>query len=326
MNQRLGVVQFPDLDGYIVRGEDLHKFQTYGADKTLAAMIASKTPGVLFGGEIQHVAGLNFKILESAVLFDDLTVGIFPDIDFVVEAADPANDRMDRVELTYEMVDGSTVINIMMESKVFDKVVHEDLHVAAGIPGGAVPAKTLGHISLGIITVPAGAVALDQNSVDQTFDVAFMPSATKISDGAFARFNPKIMSVEISSDGGTTWKSLATIFQNKVPVEILNNQVAAADMVGLVLDTSVSKFFAIDSAVFRKTDDESRKAGGQVIAIFDEDLAAWEFVSSMIGTDPGLEFSAIQIGATSKYQMQYVSDNVPGAGYQGSGTFTIKDL
>lgn len=101
---------------------------------------------------------------------------------------------------------------------------------------------------------------------------------------------------------------------------IANNQVAAADITGLVLDSTLYKSVKVYFELHRKTDADERLANGFLTAL-KKDGAAWDITTggSYDGDATGVTFSILPSG-----QVQYTSNNMAGANY--SGTIVFRDL
>lgn len=101
---------------------------------------------------------------------------------------------------------------------------------------------------------------------------------------------------------------------------IANNQVAAADVTGLVLDSTQYRSVKVYFEIHRKTDSNEALANGFLTAI-SRDSGGWDITTggSYDGDATGVSFSITPAG-----QVQYTSDNMAGANY--SGTITFRDL
>lgn len=101
---------------------------------------------------------------------------------------------------------------------------------------------------------------------------------------------------------------------------IANNQVAAADVMGLVLDSTLYRSVKVYFEIHRKTDSNEALANGFLTAI-SRDTGGWDITAggSYDGDATGVSFSI-----TAGGQVQYTSDNMTGANYEG--TITFRDL
>lgn len=100
---------------------------------------------------------------------------------------------------------------------------------------------------------------------------------------------------------------------------IANNQASAANVAGLLLDSTKGKVAHIYAHVRRKTDDGEKVAGGMLTALYRESTALWDVepVDAISGDDDGVVFSIV----AGTGQVQYASDNMAGANYAGSISF-----
>lgn len=100
--------------------------------------------------------------------------------------------------------------------------------------------------------------------------------------------------------------------------DILNNQVAAIDITGMLLDASKYKSAKVFFEIFRKTDSEERVANGYLTAVYKTSTNSWDVTpgGTYDGDTSGVTFSILGTG-----QIQYVSDNMSGANYTGKIKF-----
>lgn len=213
MNQQ-GQIAFPNLNNVTWTAAEFELFQTYLQAFQEELMADQRTTGVLFGGQISLVAGLEIAIAAGAALFSNGLMVTWADQNLTLATADPSNPRIDRVELAYSLVNNSSVLNNNSPpvSVVLDQLYEALPFDHEGTPAGspAAPGTTSGNISIGLITVPAGAVTLISGNVSQLEDVAFTPSALALGDSMhLLRVNRTRGVFEFSYDGGTTWSSLS---------------------------------------------------------------------------------------------------------------------
>jgi hypothetical protein len=101
---------------------------------------------------------------------------------------------------------------------------------------------------------------------------------------------------------------------------IANSQAVAANIVGLLLNSSEYKTVRVFFELRRKTSLEERIMNGDLTFIYRESTSAWELAGEMGAGDVlGVTFSV-----TAGGQVQYVSDTVPGTSYVG--TIEFKNL
>jgi hypothetical protein len=95
---------------------------------------------------------------------------------------------------------------------------------------------------------------------------------------------------------------------------ILNNQVAAIDLTGVVLDSTQYRSVKIFYEIFRKTATNELLANGELVCLYDETSNAWSLAPGFWegAADYGVVFSITPAG-----QVQYTSSNLAGANYTG---------
>lgn len=105
-----------------------------------------------------------------------------------------------------------------------------------------------------------------------------------------------------------------------IEATIANNQVAAANVTGLSLDSSSYKSVKIFFELRRKTDTTELVSNGYLTAIYKDSTAAWDITGegTIDGDDDGVSFSM------SGANVQYTSSNMSGGNY--TGTMRIKSL
>jgi hypothetical protein len=101
--------------------------------------------------------------------------------------------------------------------------------------------------------------------------------------------------------------------------QTVSNNVSNQDITGLIFDkTDVkSAFFKFD--IERRTDASDVKEMGEVLAMYDNEGAAWSLDWSSSFDDSGVDFNI-----TASGQLQYSSDDLTGANY--SGTIRVTDI
>lgn len=92
---------------------------------------------------------------------------------------------------------------------------------------------------------------------------------------------------------------------------INNNQSATQDLTGFVVDFNVIENAVYYYKIFRKTDSLVKKESGFLVLNYDPEAADWDCEYQTITGSAGTEFF-INAG-----QVQYTSDNMAGANYQG---------
>lgn len=111
-----------------------------------------------------------------------------------------------------------------------------------------------------------------------------------------------------------------------VEQELLNNQVAALDLTGLVFDSDEYRSAKIFFEIWRKTATKERIVNGYLTATY-SDTNGWDITPSGIA-DGQLESGQFDHGVTFSItaggQVQYVSDNMSGGSYEG--TILLRDF
>ncbi len=223
MSQKLGVLNFPTLDAYTVRGQDLELFQTYMKEAAKQGISTARSAGILIGGEIVHTAGLSFKVNKSVFQFENGDIALVDELRFTLEDADLVHPRIDRIEIKFKTIDGTVVKNNRNEDRTLDKTHEAEVIVVKGTPAAVpvVPVRTVGNISIAAIPLAAEQVELTTEEVDQTVDSYFDQSAFYIgsSDAKF-RYHKDNLKFEVSTDGGATWDELVS----RAAAESLSNK------------------------------------------------------------------------------------------------------
>ncbi len=97
--------------------------------------------------------------------------------------------------------------------------------------------------------------------------------------------------------------------------EILNDQSSPVDITGFVLDKDSYKTARCFYEIFRKTDDEERVANGQMVFTYKESTGLWV---ANPGTFEAEEVHGVTFGVDADGQVNYVSDDMPGANYESN--------
>lgn len=227
MSQKLGALNFPTLDAYTIRGQDLELFQTYMKEASRQSIATIRSSGVLIGGDIVHVAGLSFKVNKSLFLFANGEVALIDELPFTLEDADITHPRIDRIEIKFKSIDGTVVKNNRNEDRTLDRTHQAEVVILKGVPAAVpvVPVKTVGNISIAAIQIDAEQVELTTEEVDQTMDTYFDQSSFVIgASEAKIRYHRDHLRFEISTDGGLTWDEVVS----RNAIESLSNKTLVA--------------------------------------------------------------------------------------------------
>lgn len=212
MNQQ-GRLNFADLDNYTIGGAGLDQGTQYW-ENAVAELIASRqATGVIYGGGVTVVAALTVRVAAGLALFSNGKMVAWDQQDVALTAANGANPRYDRIELTYSLDDNDEVENNDLETKVLDKIHVATASALAGVAAGSpvAPVRTAGTLSLAIVHVAALQVALTSPDIDLTEDSARDLSYTLLGTSPYGiRFNSRLGVLQASTDGAI-WKSFGNI-------------------------------------------------------------------------------------------------------------------
>ena len=179
-------------------------FQTYGSARLLAFLAATRTPGIISGGTISVVAGMQIQVSAGLALMPDGTIVQFDPVTATLAASDPSNPRIDRIELTYAATNNQTVLDVNSQTKTLDILIVGSLNVVKGTAAATpvIPNSTAANISLGQVTVPAGAGSVTGANILQVVDSGFVVSALKFFNSSLLiRANPSSSQLQYSTDG-----------------------------------------------------------------------------------------------------------------------------
>lgn len=317
------------LSNYLVKPSDMELSQTYATAKMQASVFDKLTQGVIKGGQLSVVSGLTIRIAAGSAIMPNGQLVDWVQTDITLSAADPTNPRLDRIELQAVSTNNTTVIDEAGLNKILDITQVTSIAALAGTPAGspALPAATVGKISLGYALVPATAVALINGNLFQNPYSGYDQAAYILgAQFGYIRFNANSSQYEVSNDN-ISWQQIQTsVFQNN-SATIANNQVAVADVTNFLLDTSKGKGYRISVQITRETSLTKLRSYGFIDFVYNENTTSWNYVPSLIGDVDisGLALSvALVSGTVSK--LQYTSDNMSGTGYTGTMKFSVKDI
>jgi hypothetical protein len=94
-----GKMNWANLPNYSVQPSDMELFQTYVNDRLLQFLAGSRTSGLVSGGEISLVAGLQFKVSAGFAIMPDGTLVSWPELTGTLPSANASFSRYDRIEL-----------------------------------------------------------------------------------------------------------------------------------------------------------------------------------------------------------------------------------
>lgn len=276
---QLGKLNFPDLHSYSWQETDFDLFQTYIQNALSEIINSGRSYGIIYGGQITLVSGLTIKVSKSLVLFSNGLLATVDDANLTLGTADPTNPRLDRIEAVYSLVNGSTVLNTLSQSKTLDKLFTNTPTVHAGTPAGSptAPVTTAGALSYGAISVAANQTILTATNVDQSFKSADFSRSTQAAQIASA---------------------------------ILNNQASVVSLQNLALDKTQVKSGRIDIDLRRKDDSSERRSVGSLFCVYRPVSDSWDIWPDLHGDEMGVVWTITAAG-----QIQYTSDNMAGGNY-----------
>lgn len=103
---------------------------------------------------------------------------------------------------------------------------------------------------------------------------------------------------------------------------IANNQGAAANVTGMVLDKASYKSGMVTAEIRRKTSSAEVIALGTFAMVYRALTDAWE----LAGEDWKGDETNVTLSITAAGQVQYVSDSMAGTGYAGTLTFRLQQI
>lgn len=99
---------------------------------------------------------------------------------------------------------------------------------------------------------------------------------------------------------------------DQLKVAIANNQVAVANVTGLIFDKTVTKAATFSFDIFRSTSGSNKSEVGMGYATHNPTTDTWHLAILTQNDD-----AAVPLTITSAGQVQYTSDNMAGTGYTG---------
>ena len=310
-----GMINFPDLGTYVWKAANFQSFQTYLNAFQVDSMKSRNSSGVIYGCDVSVVSGLTIQITSGVIL---LPSGVMVSVlaqQVTLPAANVSNPRIDRIELAYQLVDNTTVVNISNQTKVFDRFINAVLFVNQGTAASSPVAngKTVGNVSIAAVNVATGAVSLVSGNIDSTADTyRDVSSVLTGTQGQAVRFNPTTGNMEVSLDG-STWNAISIEGIKPQKFSISNNQSSAASLSGMVIDKTkfVGAKFLVEITI--TTSSAELVEFGEIFAIYRPTMNSWDLVYKSEFDDAGVTFSI-----TSGGQIMYISSNVAGTSYSGS--------
>jgi hypothetical protein len=208
----LGKINWSNLAGYTVQPSDMELFQTYAIGPFKNFLGGARTSGIIFGGRISIVSGLQLKISAGLALMPDGQLIQFDETSFTISAANASNPRLDRIELAYSLTNNSTGSDINSNTVVIDKLYTPSVYVNTGTAAASPTAnsKTSSNVSLGIVTVGAGVTSIIAGNISQLETTAFETSAIQLGNkSGFIRMNQTSGLLEFSNNG-SQWSSFGS--------------------------------------------------------------------------------------------------------------------
>lgn len=101
---------------------------------------------------------------------------------------------------------------------------------------------------------------------------------------------------------------------------LTNNQSSAANVTGLVFDTTQVRSAIISYSIYISTTTNEKSECGQIYITYKSTAGTWELAQYNVGT------SGVVFTITNSGQIQYTSTNVSGASYSGKLKFSAKSF
>jgi hypothetical protein len=321
---QIGKLNFGALPAYIFRAQDFGLFQTYLTSFLLEYVTSSRGVGIIYGGQITVVSGLTLQIAKGLAVMPNGQLVSFDQQQITLPAADPTNPRIDRLELAVTLTNNTTVQNRLLQSVVLDQIYVGAVSRNGGTPAvtPAAPVLTAANISLGLVTVNATQTVLTGGSINQSDDSATTFAAVILGDlTRQIRQNRASGNYEVSSDGAT-WTGVALDSINLQKFTLANNQVAAANVTGLLFDSTKVISGRADIDILRRTDTQWVRHRGHLDVWYQPETATWDCLYTGAGSgDPGIDFTITAAG-----QVQYASTNLTGANYAATLRFRARSM
>lgn len=125
----------------------------------------------------------------------------------------------------------------------------------------------------------------------------------------------------VLSTGAQTWMQWSHLDLTKVTTTIANNQVAAADVTGFLIDGTRFRSFEAKYWAYRTTASNEVVEAGIITGAYKTTAGTWQISISSIAGDADMDFTITAAG-----QLQYTSSNLAGATYAGNIKWAITDL
>lgn len=118
----------------------------------------------------------------------------------------------------------------------------------------------------------------------------------------------------------TFFRSVSTSSSGQSTATIANNQVAAANVTGALVNHSLYRGFIFKYDISRKTGTNESRTIGSVAFFWRALSSTWDMgLDNFDGDSHGISWSI-----TSGGQVQYTSDSMSGTGYVGKASFTLE--
>lgn len=199
-----GLMNWQNLLDYVVQPSDMSLNQAYSNDYAKQHLNAERTKGILFGGQISIVSGMQIQVSAGVMLMPSGQLVTFPQLTANLANGDAANPRIDRIELAAIATNNTMVVDVNSTAKVLDIVYVPSIVVLQGTAAAAPVAQsaTLVNISIGLISVTAAQSALILGNISQAVDTAFITSQITLGDkNSFLRYNRTLGLLQFSNDG-----------------------------------------------------------------------------------------------------------------------------
>jgi len=280
---RLGFINLTDLALLLWKSNDHFKpLQDFLKDYLVTVYKEQHKVGVISGCAVTVTSGLEVQVAAGVVLFDNDELVKVEVLTETLDAADPTDPRLDRLELVHSVANNLQVTNTLSQVKQFDKLQTGTPTKNTGVaaPSPVLPAKTANTISLASISVAATQTVLAQSDISET---------------------EKVRDISRPVDNLTREE------------DILNTQ-AGTDLPGLLIDKTKHRMLIVEYHIKRKTDTGSSGVSvpGRMYLFVNPETNDVFRSDEQFGDDvSGVDFD---VDATSG-QVTYDSSTIAGANY-----------
>lgn len=208
----LGKMNWANLLNYEIQPADMELFQTYAKGPSLARLLAERSTGIIFGGVISVVGGLQIQVSAGLALMSDGTLVNWPNTNVTLATAHATLSRIDRIELAYALVNNTAVVDVNNLAKVLDQLYQVTISANQGSNSSSPSANALtsGSLSVGFITIGPSVSVVAPSAISQVVDTNFSASALILGNQiAGIRYNMSSSVLQFTTDG-VRWQTLGS--------------------------------------------------------------------------------------------------------------------